>query len=331
MEDGIVISPFECTLSRNIRNTLHYYGNEQTLRVALRYKQYDMVKKILSHIYSIADKNNFQDIFYFMRNCSNFLFEPIYENDIEGFKLILNNIHSFNNLNRLLFGFDVNVMYGHSNSAYSNFIDEQQRVLDINYQHIPTEYNHRYYNNYIKYNLITYALIVDSKKMINNWNWAYSSPTNLINNDFSVVNNCDNGNNCDIKITITQRYLDYLNIQHNLLKTYFNNCKGEFKFFNSIIERISLYNPDILYIPINIANLILAVMYIKDIPSIDLSHRYINISTKYMQLGRNDYTLIEFIKYWLYDIYIHEDLFASPDFVQLLLSYKELGGIFYIR
>ena len=331
IEDGIVISPFECTLSRNVRHTLHYYGNEQTLRVALRYKQYNMVKKILSNIYSIAAKNNFQNTFYFMWDGINFLFEPIYENDVEGFKLILDSIHNFNDLTQLLFGFDIDVIYGHNNNSYSF----NERVIDINVQHISTEYNHVYYN-YIKYDLITYALITDSKKMIKHWNWIYGFPIDLINNDFSIVD--DNG---DIKITITQKYLDYLNIQHNLLITYFNNCKSEFKFFNSIIERISLYNTDIkniiihpnpaFSIPLNIANSVLAVMYIKDIHSVDLSHRYLNNSIKYRALGRNSYTLIEFIKYWLYDIYINEDLFVSPDFVQLLLSYKELGGGFYIR
>ena len=53
ISDEIIISPYESALNKTV-----YYGNEQTLRMALRFKKHNMIIQILTDMKFIAKKNN---------------------------------------------------------------------------------------------------------------------------------------------------------------------------------------------------------------------------------------------------------------------------------
>jgi hypothetical protein len=80
--DEIVISPYECTLSNTVRKTLHYYGNEQTLRMAVRFKQHNMIKKILSDMKYISKNRNFSNVWWFIWNKNNVLYEASFSKSV---------------------------------------------------------------------------------------------------------------------------------------------------------------------------------------------------------------------------------------------------------
>jgi hypothetical protein len=113
--DGIVVSPYECTHSNIRRKTIHYYGNEQTLRIALRYSKYDMIKQILSDMEYLLAKHKFN--FYFIWNNNNILYESLAKSDIVGFQIMINFAINHKKLKFLLLQIsDEDVAYSNNNS-----------------------------------------------------------------------------------------------------------------------------------------------------------------------------------------------------------------------
>ena len=227
--DEIVISPYECTLSNTVRKTLHYYGNEQTLRMAVRFKQHDMIKKILSDMQYISKNRNF-DVSWFIRNQNNVLYESIYNDDYVGFKLIAQFIYKINKRRCfILERSDAHIALSDINN------------YDINYDCFP--YIHTEMNDniaHINKNPLIYTLKKNISKMFNNWIWQY--PLNLDSNDFIISEN----NN----FIISERFLEYMSVQHRDIINYFkqNNATSDLNQFRSLVgilnspNRVDIYS-----------------------------------------------------------------------------------------
>lgn len=199
--DEIVISPYECTLSNTIRKTLHYYGNEQTLRMAVRFKQHNMIKKILSDMQYISKNKNFVNVLWFIWDQNNLLYESIYNDDYVGFHLIAQFIYKINKRRCFI------LERSDRHIALSDINDYDAHDDCLPYTHTEMNDNMAHINK----NPLIYTLKKNISKMFNNWIWQY--PVNLDSNDFVISEN----NN----FIISERFLEYMSNQHRDIINHF--------------------------------------------------------------------------------------------------------------
>ena len=230
--DEIVISPYECTLSNTVRKTLHYYGNEQTLRMAVRFKQHNMIKKILSDMQYISKNRNFPNA-WFIRNKNNVLYESIYNDDYVGFHLIAIFMYQINKRRCfILERSDAHIALSDIND-YDNNWDS--------FPNIHTEMNDNM--AHISKNPLIYTLKKNISKIFNNWIWQY--PLNLDSNDFVIFEN----NN----FIISERFLEYMDIQHKDIIKHFkqNNATSDLNQFRLLVFILNSSNRVNIYSHIN--------------------------------------------------------------------------------
>lgn len=225
--DKIVISPYECTLSNTIRKKLHYYGNEQTLRMALRFKKHNMVKQILSDMEYIMKNNSL----WFIWNDHNVLYESIYNNDYVGFEIMVEFIVKKDKRRHFILEI--------SDSGIST---SDMNEYDIESDNRHTEMNDNYFSHFNK-NALTYTLIKNINAIFKNWDWIKYFPLNLDSNDFIISEDSNN-------FIISERFLEYMNNQKkDIIQHYKKYSKSknltQFRLLVSILnipDRVDIYS-----------------------------------------------------------------------------------------
>lgn len=230
--DKIVISPYECTFSNSIRKTLHYYGNEQTLRMAARFRKHNMIKQILADMEYIS-KNNVvwneqaNHIFNMRHNkmwfiwCeNNVLYESIYNNDYVGFNLITQFMVQDDRRKHFILEIrDSDILMSDLNEYNSElYIDNH---TDMNSE------------SHFNQNALVYTLTKNINIIFQNWNWFQNYP-DLNSSDFIIS---DNSN-----FIISERFLEYINNQRkDIFKYYEQNSRSkrlnQFKLLASILNQ----------------------------------------------------------------------------------------------
>ena len=234
--DQIVISPFECTHSNIKRQTMHYYGNDQTLRMALRFQRHDMIHSICSHIEFLKSKNK---LFDFIWNNHNILYECLDLDDylgITGFTIMLNFAKKHHYLKKILLKIsDVDMSHSNNNKfgeyyTSSDFVENYyggRYALGIDYSEGDDNISREYGSN-----LLIDAIIKDLMVMFNNyfnlngynWDWGVNEYITVLDfniHDFSI-NISNNSSNKDIHFVISEKFKKYLDNQFNRLIEY---CK----------------------------------------------------------------------------------------------------------
>lgn len=331
ISDGIIISPYECSFNKKF-----YYGNEQTLRIALRFKQHNMIKQILSDVKYIATENNLK-IFWFITKKNNILYESISNNDIEGFKIIINFIH----LN--------------TQPNFVKFIILQSSDTDSQL------YNNVQLNNtvfHVEPNLLTHALKYDNYRLFNTWDWNILKPNNLSSNDFQIyiklliiqpnTTTLINATTAITKNKIVIKYspviLNYINYQYTQIINHIEKNINNLKFVNVLdeylnINNINIFNDNLLLTLLSQKNQYLfMVIYLiikKNKDNFDIHHiykndEYQNIIYFYQNNGyqnngyQNEYTIVEFLECLIYsyrNVY-QNNINDFIQFINLLLIHK---------
>jgi len=223
--DGIIVSPYECTHSNRIRHTLNYYGNDQTLRIALRLRQYNMVEKILADMKYISKKIVIHPFFIIWRKNTNVLYELISNHDIEGLAFIFRQMGKCR----------TNLI-----SLYTMMLlecsDNLANLSNIN--NLSSEINHRIENNsYIVENeheigddqinrmganVLLYAIQLENNNLFNDWGWNTYKPINL--NDLDVLSIKK-----DSPAIISERFSMYISLQYDQICHYITQSTENFK------------------------------------------------------------------------------------------------------
>ena len=233
--DGIVVSPYECTHSNIRKKTIHYYGNEQTLRIALRYSKYDMIKQILSDIEYLSVKCNFN----FIWNNNNILYESLTKSDIVGFQIMIDFAINHRKLKFLLLQIsDEDVAYS-SNNSFCSIFHQKNAYHPAAADPYPnmgddrvTQENHK--------NVLFYALFTD---LINIKSWQHLGQLRNLGNfdasDFIIAKEDDNPH-----FVFSERFQNYIDGQFNMLQQYCIKNMENLVFFNTINMAIikSKYN-----------------------------------------------------------------------------------------
>jgi len=354
VSDKIIASPYECTHSNIKRNTEHYYGNEQTLRIALRFKNHDIISKILSDIEQLSTPDT---IFNFMWSNCNMLYESIYNMDIIGFKLILDFAKKHNKISYLLLeSSNDGLQYSNYNHLYESYINInnyriQNAIMIDPYPHYDDDNVQDYGNN-----ALLYALHVDLSTVEDLWNWDLYRPEYLDRNDFIIHKQDDK-----IDFVFSKKFEDYLDLQFFSIINYCDSIIDQFKFFNIINEAIKESNINIfspykkkyyncnynVYLLIELlaehyknTNLFLMISLIIEkvycANKFNICDKYytqyykvINIDYKYLS-NLNGGVLIDYIKLTICHIYEKNNIFAGNNtnfiyFINLLLCYKKLN------
>lgn len=233
--DGIVVSPYECTHSNIRRKTIHYYGNEQTLRIALRYSKYDMIKQILSDIEYLSVKCNFN----FIWNNNNILYESLAKSDIIGFQIMIDFAINHRKFKFFLLQIsDEDVAYS-SNNSFCSIFHEKNTYHPAAADPYPNMGDDRVTQEDQK-NVLFYALFTD---LINIKSWQHLGQLrNLGNfdaNDFIITKADDRPH-----FVFSERFENYIDVQFNTLQEYCVQNLENLVFFNAIKMAIinSTYN-----------------------------------------------------------------------------------------
>ena len=250
--DEIVISPYECTHSNKMRKILHYYGNEQTLRMALRFKQHSMLKQILSDMRYITKKNHL-GILWFMWGNNNVLYESVKNEDFDGFSIILKFIHKEKKRHDIILlksDRDISI----SNDNY--FGESLYRIDDADIEN-DEEGNNNINDGddrifHMEENLLTYTLITNVNRLFKDFTWHWRSyRLKLSSLDFYPF--CGNTNNRYFqygKFIISDRFREYINLQKidiiQHLYTYNIEYLKQFRLLVSSLttgDKIDIYSP----------------------------------------------------------------------------------------
>jgi hypothetical protein len=346
--DGIVISPFECTHSNVKRNTMHYYGGDHTLRMALRFQNYNMAHCILYHIeYLLSKRELFNTIFW---NNNNVLYECLYlnNNDIIGFNIMLNFAKKHKFLKKILLEISDQDM-SHSND--NNFIDYTSE----------NKFGDRYGDNIGDDNIIQeYCsnLLIDSLSkdlhvlfdnyfQINGHGWDWGVISNFNNGDFNIVNKKD--------FNISDKFIKYLDMQFYKLIEYCMENIEQMTFFNTINSMLQEYHINIFslyykrkangiqkneYLLLELFKiksknqdvfliLFLILEQLYNVEKINKNFSYNKNFTIINKFSKN-FTIIEYLKDIIYCDLYNEFTFNDSDnfvfFVNYLLCYRLLNG-----
>lgn len=330
--DDIVVSPYECTLSNHLEDEdeeetiitrLHYYGNNQTLRLALRFKQHNMIKKILSDIKYITKNKNINILEFIWGD--NILYESVYNDDYEGFYIMINFIRCINQRKYFI----LDKTDSNSNIQTSNS------------------------------NLLCYTLKKNIDKMFNNWNWNKYYPIGLNSNDFIISEFATSSE--DTNFIISERFSEYLKNQRSDLISHFETHRRsvnlkQFCLLTATLhigERIDIYsyiNDNIRYLlphlildnsfnnNKNIFIILSIIIHYFDNFNIDFVYdvKYLyykfarviyNNNDTEIQNYSNDCNILEFISNLITELYISCNIFTSNKFiyfVNLLLIHRML-------
>ena len=246
--DQIVVSPFECTHSNIKRTTMHYYGGDQTLRMALRFQKHDMIYSILLHIQFLKSKKK---IFSFIWNNNNVLYECLDLDDylgITGFTIMLDFAKKHHNLKKILMTSDVDMSHSNDNSFSER--DDHMGYSDGGGRYAIGGDTYGIYDDNIdrKYssNLLIDALLKDLEIMFSryfqingyNWDWGVNEYITILDfniHDFNINVNCG-----DIHFVISEKFKKYLDNQFDRLIEYCEENIESMKY----IHTINLYLQD---------------------------------------------------------------------------------------
>jgi len=348
--DDIVVSPYECTLSNTIRTRLHYYGNEQTLRLALRFKQHNMVKKILSDMKYITKNKNI-NILQFIWAHNNILYESVYNDDYEGLSLMVGFVNSIKQRKYFILDkMDCDIEFSNANS-YLEDDDEYEMYTE-------SEMNNRNMIHHGEKNLLCYALKKNIDKMFNSWNWG-SYLRGLNSNDFIISEFAISENS---NFIISENFSEYLKNQRNDIITHFKTHRNaNLKQFRLLAATLNTYKQIDIYSYINniirhlLPSLILDIsfngnknifiilsvlLHYFDNFNIDfvynVKHLYgdcrrliYNNNDTEVQNYSNDCNILEFVSNLITELYISCNIFTSNKFVyfvNLLLIHDMLSN-----
>lgn len=210
--DNIIISQYEHAISAH-----NYYGNEETLRMALRFKNHNMTKQILYDMKTISDINNLE-LFWFMDFNNNVLFESITNYDFYGFSIMLDNICLSQSKNFIKF-----IILESSDTKSQSF---SNLAINNNIFHIDT-------------NILIYALKKDMSRIFNIWDWEMQKPHNLNIGDFSIYTSLfidtDSLLTRDrFSIYISERFQNYINYQYNQIVTNIERNYDSMNYINKL-------------------------------------------------------------------------------------------------
>uniref|UniRef100_A0A6C0HZR8 Uncharacterized protein n=1 Tax=viral metagenome TaxID=1070528 RepID=A0A6C0HZR8_9ZZZZ len=355
--DGIVISPFECTHSNMRRKTIHYYGNEQTLRIALRYKKYDMIQQILSDIEYLSVKFNLT----FIWNNNNILYESLNNSDIIGFQLIINFAIKHRKLKYLLLQIsDEDVAYSNDNSFRGDLALRGESMYNRYNPHpsavelYPNNGDDRVVQEQ-QNNALFYALFID---LINIESWRHlgqlRKQDNLDASNVIIVEKDGRPN-----FILSEKFQNYIDIQFNMLQQYCIDNLENLEFFNVInmaireSSNIYVFHPyrkqnrngnnrevfllfELLSIEYKNNKLFLMMFLItKNMKNFDPNFKYhtktniLTINKNCNIIGLNGCTIIEYIKAIIHFEYNNGKIFGNTVndidfayFINLILCYK---------
>lgn len=239
--DGIIVSPYECTHSNIRRKTIHYYGNEQTLRIALRYSKYDMIKQIISDMKYLSVKRNFN----FIWNNNNILYESLAKSDIVGFQIMIDFA-----INQRTFKFfllqisDEDVEYS-SNNSFCSIFHQKNAYHPAAADHYPNMGDDRIVQE-DQQNVLFYALFRD---LINIKSWQHLGQLRNLGNfdasDFIIAKEDDMPH-----FVFSEKFENYIDGQFNMLQQYCIEQLENLVFFNTInmamiksTYNINIFNP----------------------------------------------------------------------------------------
>jgi hypothetical protein len=342
--DEIIVSPYECTNSHGDKRTsLHYYGNEQTLRLAIRSNQSELVQKILYDMDKISYKKNMPFFWFIWGSNINILYECMYSRNMKIFNIIINFIYSIteniDKVDLLMNRTDGEIIYSDDNE-YSEERDffSQTPLATIPY-FAPRAANNLLLCAIIK-EKITYRL----------------TPFDITDNDFSYPSSLlGTYTTPSTPFLISDSLLIYINREYNKALQFYDDNVENFNCLNACNEIIKTHNINIFellsytnntnnkyYVLLEILepndyyyihnNLFLRVLYLirtnKD--NFNINYEY---ESQYISGHVSDnttFTIIDFIKYKLY--HTRKCMLRNPNtrdhycsyLINLLLIHKEL-------
>jgi hypothetical protein len=336
--DDIVVSPYECTHSNIIRKTLHYYGNEQTLRMALRFKKHHMICKILSDMKYITKKKNL-DILWFLWGNNNMLYESITNCDYTGLNIMVNFINTENKQSIILSKSDADMSLSNNNyyGAELHRLEDYDDDDDISYH---------------ESNLLIYVLTKNINNLFINWDWHKYLPENLNSSDFCISYSkiSESGEIIDVKygdIIISDRLMEYMDnqkkdmftranthrlyssAQFELLANSLNDCNiDSYSHINNsyyLIPTLIMYNRDNFNLFIVIRLLIhrlknFNVDFVYDAPHawyhLNVQHEFIRDLPPIV-----NHTILEYITRLIHKVYkSHNNIFIDYDAFKYLIN-----------
>jgi hypothetical protein len=358
--DGIVISPYECTHSNIRRKTIHYYGNEQTLRIALRYSKYDMIKQILSDIEYLSAKS--KPNFSFIWNNNNILYESLAKSDIVGFQIMIDFAINHKRFKLLLLQIsDEDVAYS-SNNHFCSIFHETNAYHPAAADPYPNSGDDRIIQEDQK-NALFNALFTD---LANIKSWQHLGQLRNLGNfdesDFIITK--EGVENNRPHFIFSKRFENYIDEQFNMLQEYCVQNMENLVFFNAINTAIinSAYNINffdsyqkknasgdsittfLLFELLSIQyknNKLFLMMFLitrklhsgakfdKNMPY-NTKNNTVIINHKCQIVGLNGYAIIEYIKDIIYYQYNNGKIFNRYNdldfacFINLILCYKLL-------
>lgn len=354
--DEIVISPYECTHSNNIRKRLHYYGNEQTLRMALlRFQKYDMIRKILSDMKYISKKKNL-DIFWFIWDNNNLLYEILYMENSNCLHLskgyiclaIMINFINKENKQSIILSKDCNMR--HSNDNYYNERYSYRTIgfmaNDDDANANEEEYNIRIHD--IKPNLLIFVLIKNINHLFSEGFKYCQKKFNT--SDFYLFNGSISENGDLIysqygEIKISDRLLEYINIQeinlidyvkkHLLYVEYFNKLAGSLN--NGNIDFYS--NSDAYYLTLDIILnhtdnifIIIKILLYCFRNNFNINFIYNDVNFEYDNIPPAiNYTLLEYVTRLIHKLYISSNELHANYLFSSKYQFKKLVNLLLIR
>jgi len=241
--DGIVVSPYECTHSNIRRKTIHYYGNEQTLRIALRYSKYDMIKQILSDMEYLSANHKYN--FNFIWNNNNILYESLAKSDIVGFQIMIDFAINHKKFKFLLLQIsDEDVEYS-SNNSFCSIFHQKNAHHPAAADPYPNMGDDRVTQEDQK-NVLFYALFTD---LINIKSWQHLVHLRNLGNfdasDFIIAKEDDRPH-----FVFSEKFENYIDDQFNMLQQYCIENMKNLVFFNIInmaminsTYNINIFNP----------------------------------------------------------------------------------------
>jgi hypothetical protein len=213
ISDEIVISPFESAFSK-----VRHYENEQTLRMALRFKHHNMIKQLLADMKFIAIKNNLKHPFWFINNMNNILFESVSSCDLEGFKIMIDFIHLNTPPN-----FSKFIIFKSSDTASQLYSNEWL--------------NNRVFHS--DPNLIVHTLKSETRSLFKLWNWGIYKPPDLNIYDFLIYIKLSSPPvNKKFIIKYSTTFLYYINYQYEHIIKHIE--QNETKFVNLLFDYLNV-------------------------------------------------------------------------------------------